>query len=97
MHPKVKMTFDPGFKNTHYIYVAYTHDANPGTDLDLRTKITRFTYDPSTGTIGSPKDLISGLSGSTDHNSGRLIFGPDGKLYYTMGDQGKNYLPLLLE
>jgi len=33
-------------------------------------------------------DLISGLSGSGDHNSGRMIFGPNGKLYYTIGDQG---------
>jgi PQQ-dependent dehydrogenase (s-GDH family) len=39
-------------------------------------------------------DLINGLSGSGDHNSGRMTFGPDGKLYYTIGDQGKNQLAL---
>ncbi|HJY15298.1 MAG TPA: glucose/sorbosone family PQQ-dependent dehydrogenase, partial [Nitrososphaeraceae archaeon] len=71
---------------------AYTYDANPGEELDRRTKITRFTYDAAAGTIGGPVDLISGLSGSTDHNSGRMTFGPDGKLYYTIGDQGANYL-----
>ncbi|MFZ0554296.1 MAG: hypothetical protein WBL68_00465 [Nitrososphaeraceae archaeon] len=52
----------------------------------------RFTYDAAAYTIGEPADLINGFSGSTDHNSGRMTFGPDGKLYYMIGDQGKNYL-----
>ena len=86
------MAFDPDFNNTNHIYVAYTYDANPGEELDRRTKITRFTYDADTGTISEPIDIIKGLSGSTDNNSGRMTFGPDGKLYYTIGDQGKNYL-----
>ncbi len=90
------MAFDPDFNNTHHIYVAYTYDANPGEEFDRRTKITRFTYDPAAGTIGEPADLINGLSGSTHHNSGRMTFGLDGKLYYSIGDQGKNYLRVLL-
>jgi hypothetical protein len=45
------MTFDPDFNNTHYIYVAYTYDANPGEELDRRTKITRFTYGAVASTI----------------------------------------------
>ena len=28
------------------------------------------------------------MPGSNDHNSGRLKIGPDGKLYYTIGDLG---------
>lgn len=85
------MAFDPNFKNNHYIYVAYTYDGNAeDEDLDLRTKITRFTYNPDNRTISEPLDIITGLSGSRDHNSGRIIFGSDDKLYYTIGDQGKN-------
>jgi len=34
--------------------------------------------------------LIDNLPASNDHNSGRLVFGPDEKLYYTIGDQGGN-------
>ena len=88
------MAFDPNYNNTHHIYVAYTYDADPSEQPDRRTKITRFTYDPATNIISEPLDLISGLSGSSDHNSGRMTFGPDGKLYYTIGDQGKNQLAL---
>ena len=84
------MAFDPSFKNNHHIYVAYTYNENPGGELDRKTKITRFTVDLTSNKISEPMDLITGLSGSSDHNSGRMTFGPDGKLYYTIGDQGKN-------
>ncbi|MGH9976514.1 MAG: PQQ-dependent sugar dehydrogenase, partial [Nitrososphaeraceae archaeon] len=89
------MAFDPDFNNTHHIYVAYTYEEDSAEGIpELKTKITRFTYDAATNNISEPLDLINGLSGSGDHNSGRMTFGPDGKLYYTIGDQGKNQLAL---
>ena len=88
------MAFDPNFNSTRHIYVAYTYDEDPAKDVDRNTKITRFTNDATAGTITEPLDLISGLSGSIDHNSGRMVFGQDGKLYYTIGDQGKNQFSL---
>jgi PQQ-dependent dehydrogenase (s-GDH family) len=74
--------------------VAYTYDDDPTEELDRNTKITRFTYNAADGTLTGPVDLIKGLSGSIDHNSGRMTFGQDGKLYYTIGDQGKNQFSL---
>lgn len=92
------MAFDPNFNNTHHIYVAYTYGEDSGGEgPDLNTKITRFTVDLTTNNISEPMDLITGLSGSSDHNSGRMTFGPDGNLYYTIGDQGKNQLALFCE
>ncbi len=88
------MALDPQFNNTHHIYVAYTYDADTSDEVDRLTKITRFTYDLSNNTLSEPVDLISGLAGSIDHNSGRMTFDQDGKLYYTIGDQGKNQISL---
>jgi PQQ-dependent dehydrogenase (s-GDH family) len=90
------MTLDPGLlKGTgdDYVYVAYTYDADadPAT-LTRRTKIVRFTYDPDTRALGSARDILGGLPAGTDHQGGRLITGPDRKLYFTIGDLGANQL-----
>lgn len=77
-----------------YVYLAYTYSNTGSTtdDTSRRTKIVRYTYSVTSndGTLASPFTLIEGLSGSNDHNSGKLAFGPDTKLYYTIGDQGVN-------
>jgi len=59
-----------------------------------KTKILRYTYDLVNQSLGSPVIVMDGLSGSNDHNSGRMKISPvaesDGNyyLYYTIGDQG---------
>jgi PQQ-dependent dehydrogenase (s-GDH family) len=70
-----------------YVYVAYTYDADPGEALDHRAKIRRYTYDPVTQKLDTPVDIITDLPA---HNAGRLVYGPDQKLYYSIGDQGSN-------
>ena len=73
-----------------YVYLAYTYDADPSGDADRRAKIVRLSYDATSGVLGSASTLIEGLPASSDHNSGRLVYGPDDHLYYTIGDQGHN-------
>ena len=90
------MALDPGLlKGTgnDYVYLAYTYDADadPAT-VTSRTKIVRFTYDPNTRALGSARDILGGLPAGTDHQGGRLIMGPDRKLYFTIGDLGANQL-----
>ena len=90
------MTLDPGLlKGTgnDYVYLAYTYDADadPAT-VTSRTKIVRFTYDPQTRVLGNARDILGGLPAGTDHQGGRLITGPDRKLYFTIGDLGANQL-----
>jgi PQQ-dependent dehydrogenase (s-GDH family) len=77
-------------RGSPYVYLAYTYDADAGTAVTARTKIARYTYDPAAQTLGGRLDVLTGLPASTDHNSGRLVLGPDAKLYYTIGDQGNN-------
>ncbi len=75
-------------------------DTNPLTFR--RVKIQRYTYVSETQILTDPVDLITNLSGSSDHNAGKLAFGPDNKLYYTIGEQGNNQfaracLPILAQ
>src|SRR5205085_4747918 len=49
-------------------------------------------YNPSTETLSSPVNLVTGLPAGNDHNAMRLKVGPDEKLYMTIGDQGNNQL-----
>ncbi|MBA2320140.1 MAG: PQQ-dependent sugar dehydrogenase [Deltaproteobacteria bacterium] len=77
----------------NYVWLAYTYDADPAADVSLRqAKIVRYTWDDVAETLVDPLVLISGMPASNDHNSGRLLYGPDGELYYSIGDGGKNQL-----
>jgi PQQ-dependent dehydrogenase (s-GDH family) len=100
------MALHPGLlKNTgdDFAYVAYTYiDQRRGADPTitdpaspyryLYMKIVRLTYNAANGTLSNPVNIITGLPAGNDHNAGRLKFGPDQKLYLTIGDQGNNQL-----
>jgi PQQ-dependent dehydrogenase (s-GDH family) len=89
--------------NTNNVYVFYTYqDQAKGPDPMVKDpnsiyrflygKIVRFTFNPSDGTLSGKTDILTGLPAGNDHNGGRLKFGPDRKLYLTLGDQGNNQL-----
>lgn len=75
-----------------YVYVAYTYDADPGSQVDLRMKVRRYTYESPMQRLASPVDILAALPHGTDHGAGRLVIGPDGKLYLSRGDHGGNFL-----
>ena len=74
-----------------FVYVAFTYDDAPGTALARRMAIRRYRYDQAARTLVEPFDILTGLPTHDDHVGGRLAFGPDRKLYLTIGDQGSNF------
>lgn len=72
------LALDPDFANNHYVYVFYTQ-ASP-----LKQRIVRFTENNNLGT--NMTTIVDDLPVSDHHNGGRIGFGPDGKLYVTIGD-----------
>ena len=84
-----------------WVYAAYVYNKGscPGTNTSCiyTTKIVRFTYNGNS--LINPVTIINTIPGSSDHNSGRLVFssvielGSDAahtqyRLYYTVGDMG---------
>ena len=69
---------DPSTSTNNYVYVAYTYN-----DSGLKLRLARLTYNHVAGTLTEDTSLdangsiLEGLPGSEDHNSGRLIIGPD--------------------
>jgi len=74
-----------------FVYVAFTYDDAPGPALVRKMAIRRYRYDARTRALGDPTDLLTKLPVHDDHVGGRLAFGPDRKLYLTIGDQGSNF------
>jgi aldose sugar dehydrogenase len=99
------LAIHPGFyTGKPWVYIAYVYHliscgtSSGGAYCSYNTKIVRYSYSTATGALTYMNDVISGLDGSNDHNSGRLRISPlpesDGNyhLYYTIGDMGAGQL-----
>ena len=82
------ITFDPNFATNRYLYVYYT-----ATTPTVHNRLSRFTADPGNPNVVLPGSEVPLMDfdplGSVYHNSGALHFGPDGKLYVSVGDNVK--------
>jgi glucose/arabinose dehydrogenase len=78
------MALDPNFASNGYVYLAYTTSTNQNRYVN---RLVRYREDRNTKKGVADKVLIDGIIGNNNHNGGAVAFGPDGKLYWTMGDR----------
>ena len=81
----------PNFQTNKYVYLFYTEGSGGNDTLGsaVANRIYRYTWDSASGTLTAPLLIMSlPFSATSGNYSGVMAFGPDGKLYVTVGDQG---------
>ena len=81
------LAFDPDYDTNGYFYVVYSAESS-GSNVLARYKVS--SGDPDVADSGSGQILLTVAkpAGEENHNGGMLAFGPDGYLYYGLGDGG---------
>ena len=82
------IAIDPAFATNHFVYVYASVPAISG--HPDRNQVVRFTESANVG--GSKTVILDDLPIGPNHNSGDVAFGPDGKLYVTLGETGNQSL-----
>lgn len=72
------LAVSPNFDADGFVFVYLTADGD--------NRILRLRLDPERGRLTRPNVILDGIPKGTNHNGGRLAFGPDGHLYATTGD-----------
>jgi glucose/arabinose dehydrogenase len=72
------LAISPDFDQNHWLYAYFTSDRD--------NRIVRMKY--SSGELGTPHPVLTGIAKAGIHNGGRIGFGPDGMLYAGTGEAG---------
>lgn len=76
------LAIHPNYADNHWIYLYFTSQLNGVTE----NRIERYVLDEVANTLTTKTVILSGIPGSSNHDGGRIEFGPDGMLYITTGD-----------
>jgi glucose/arabinose dehydrogenase len=72
---------DPDFNSNNYIYLYYTYSGNGNNTLN---RVVR--YKLQNNNLSNEKIIVDQIPGASNHDGGRIKFGPDKNLYITTGD-----------
>jgi len=71
----------PDFAHNRFVYLYYTYSS---TRDDTSNRVSRYTFENDT--LTDERVIVDAIPGASNHNGGRIKFGPDGFLYITTGD-----------
>lgn len=71
----------PDFTANHLVYFYYTYSGNGENTLN---RVVRMTWNDNR--LGQEQIIVDQIPGASNHNGGRIKFGPDKNLYITTGD-----------
>ena len=77
----------PEFSENKYIYLYFTYSIDGG---NLLNRVSR--YKLENDVLSDELVIVDGIPGASNHDGGRIEFGPDGMLYITTGDSGNSNL-----
>jgi glucose/arabinose dehydrogenase len=88
----LSIVLHPEFASNNYVYLFFT-EGNTGSDTigsAVANRVYRYTWDGGAGTLISPTLIIElPVATMSGNYSGIMAFGPDRKLYITVGDLGR--------
>lgn len=80
------LAIDPDFNANHYIYIYYTCKSGSTGCTSKENRVVRFVENNAVGSNPTIIFTSPNSESSTNHNGGNIHFGPDGKLYISIGD-----------
>ena len=75
------ITLHPQFSSNNYLYLYYTYQGDGNNTLN---RVVRMAY--KNGQLSDEQIIVDAIPGASNHNGGRIKFGPDNYLYITTGD-----------